>query len=248
MIDPIELHAMADGELTPEREAALQRLLADSPDVHAEFQAILTVKTILRDKVGPVECRSEWKACVSRLNAIDGTKKAEALFSGRFAWGLAGLLFMVIVSAGLLHRGSDPSNKVNSADFAMMFGTFHPSHEGTKTKSAQELATDELFKFANVALDKNRMVLRGQYYGDLQGRSVRRFDLRDPSGDLMLVVVSGVLELNGMGELRRDHAFRLGHVGNYNCVAWTEGEKTLALFADRPFEDLATIASQLESR
>ena len=83
-------------------------------------------------------------------------------------------------------------------------------------------------------------------YGEFEGRPVEKFYLRDASGDLALLVVPDVLKLEGMGGLRRDHEFRIGHVGPENCIAWTDGRNTLVLVGDRPYEDLATLGSALE--
>lgn len=243
MIDPIELHALADGELAPEREAVLRRLVDSSPDAAAELKAILTVKAVLRTRISPVDGSAEWSRCVARLGEMDRTRRIERVVSGRLAWGLCGVFFALILGAGVMHRGSNSAN-MNSADLAWMVGSFRPAHEASRTPSRTTEAVDELMKMAKISIDPKRMEVLQRGYGELDGRQVVRFTLRDANGDLALVVVPDVLQLDGLG--RRDHTFHIGHVGPMNCVGWTDGKNTLVLVADRPYEDLATVASSLE--
>jgi hypothetical protein len=246
MIDPIELHALADKELTSEREEALRKELALSPESQVELEAILTVKRVLSEKTSPVHCRAEWKACVSRLNEMDRTRKVERLVSGRTAWGLAGGLFALILVAGMVNHGPDNAN-VHSADLARIVTSLGPSRDARNViESNQQL--DSLLAEAKRSIDPNRLTILSSAFGEADGRPVTRLTLRDASGDLALVMVPDVLKLDGLGEVQRDHSFRLGHIGRMNCVAWTDGPYTLMLVAERGYEDLVTTASRITLR
>jgi hypothetical protein len=242
MIDPIELHAWADGEVLQEREAAVRQYLAETPEAKAELQHILIVKALLREKLPPVACEVQWKTCVGRLNEIDRTRRVERLVSGRFAWALSGALFVTIVMAGFLHRSPDSSN-IDSVDVARMLGSFSPTsgHKMASPEATREI--DELLKEARISVDPNRLQLLFGQYAEWDGRSVRKWVFRDASGNIALFLLKDVLELDGTGQMRRDHSFRLLHVGKSNGIAWTNGSDTFLLVGDRPFEDLATAAS-----
>lgn len=246
MIDPIELHELADGELSKERAEAVRRLLAESPEANREYEAILAVKTVLRERVSSVECRQEWKACVGRLNELDRTRKVERLVSGRFAWGLCGVFFVAIIVAGFGHRGVPTSNE-QSATLARMAASIGPSRNAPVSPDRQALdsSLDAMLKQARVWIDPNRMELKNWAFGNLDGRPVARVTLRDANGDLALMVVADVIEFDGLGALPQDHSFRLGHVQGMNCVAWTDGTNTLVLVGRRTYEDLASVASRL---
>lgn len=245
MIDPIELHALADKELTPEREAALRRELAASPESQIELQAIVTVKQILNEKSVRLECRSEWKACVSRMNEMDRTRKVERFVSGKTAWGLAGGLFAFIVVAGLVGHGPDNAS-IHSADLARIAASMGPSQDARQT--AQNKQLDNLLGQAKRSIDPDRLTILSTAFGEADGRPVTRITMRDASGDMALIVVPDVLQLDGLGEVQRDHSFRVSHIGRMNCVAWTDGRSTLILVADRGYEDLVTAASRISFR
>jgi len=244
MIDPIELHGLADGELAAEREAEIKRQLAECQASQAEFQSILAVKSALREKVAPLEYKRAWKGCVGRLNEIDRTHKIERLVSGRFAWGLCGVFFAAIIFAGYTQHGDRDPNQ-QSADLARLVGSLGPSKSADAASRALDKSMDDLLKKARVSIDPNRMEIMSRAYGDLDGRSVMRVTLRDASGDLALLVVHGLMPLDGLGELARDHAIKVGHVQDKRCVAWSDGANTLVLVGDRAYDDLATSAKRI---
>ncbi|AIE83548.1 anti-sigma factor family protein [Fimbriimonas ginsengisoli] len=241
MIDPIELHAWADGEIAPERESAIRTALAESPESRAELEAILGVKRLLREKVKPVECHAEWKACASRIKELNRTRKVERFVSGRTAWGLAGGLFGVILLAGMFKHAPEDAN-IHSADLARLVTNFGPSR-GMDPATKKDV--DQLLIEAGQSLDPNRLSVLSSARGEVDGRPVTRLALRDAAGDLALVMVPDLLQLDGLGEVRRDHSYRLGHIGQWNCIAWAEGRYTMMLVADRSYEDLVTTASRI---
>jgi len=244
MIDPIELHGLADGELAADREAEVKRLLENCQASQAEFQSILALKTVLREKATPLDNKLAWKGCVGRLNEIDRTRKIERLVSGRFAWGLCGAFFAAIIFAGFTQHGDRDPNQ-QSADLARLVGSLGPSHSADPASKAFNQSMDDLLRRSSVSIDPNRMEIRSRAYGELDGRPVMRVTLRDANGDLALMVVRGVMAIDGLGEFARDHTIKVGHVQDKKCVAWTDGANTLVLVGDRGYDDLATSASKI---
>lgn len=245
MIDPIELHGLADGELSADKEAEVKKLLAACSASQAELQSIVGLKTFLREKTPAVECSQAWKGCVGRLNEIDRTRKIERLVSVRFGWGLCSVLFATILFTGYIQRGNHDPNQT-SAELARMVASLGPSRSA-EASSHKELDAklDALLKQARVSIDPGRMTIMSRAYGELDGQSVMRITLRDANGDLALVVVPSVLKLDGLGEMPQDHQFKMGHLLDKNCVAWTDGQNTLVLVANRSYEDLAATAMRI---
>jgi hypothetical protein len=241
MIDPIELHAWADGEVVPGREEAVRRALLESREAQAELDSILALKHVLRDRVPNVECRTQWVACVARLDELDRRQRVEKLASGRFAWGLSGVLFVAILLAGVLHRGVDPS-RVTSADLARIAGMFSHVHRSATSKENDQ-AVNELLKQANISLDQRRLDVLGREFSEVDGHVATRYLLRDATGYLNLIIVPNVFQIDETGELPRYHTFKPMVLNGARCVAWNTARGTLMLAGDRPFDDLAAVAS-----
>lgn len=248
MIDPIELHALADGELSPERAREVERWLANSPEASAEYRSIVVLKTALKKHTPGVDCGQQWKACAGRLKELERTRKVERLVSGRFAWGLAGSLAAAILVAGAVGRGRDTAS-VHSADLVSMVANLTPSRApAAKNDPRFSRELEDLLSQARVSLDPRRLEVRSWATGDLDGRPVTRFGLRDASGDLALLVVPGELRVDGVGEVGGGRSPWMGHIEGLNCVAWSVGGNTLVLVGDREYEDLAQTASRIGIR
>lgn len=244
MIDPIELHAFADGELSAEREAVLRKQLAESPQAQAELQSILALKKALREKCLAAECRQEWSACIGRLNELDRSRRAER-FVGRYAWALCGVFLITILAGGLTSRNGR-SDSVSMSDISRIATTLAPSRTPPMQDEARERWLDELLGQARKSVDPNRVRILGYSGGELDGRPVNVFSLQDGRGKFALLVMPGVFNLEGTQELPQDRGFKLGHLQGLNCVVWTDGHNTLAVVGKRTYEDLVQVATGLQ--
>lgn len=244
MIDPIELHALADGELSAEQERDVRARLAQCSQSQAELQAIVGLKAFVNEKTPAIDCRQEWKACVGRIAELDRTRKVEKLVSGRFSWALCGAFGLLILGAGFL-RPEGSRRDQQTAELARMVASLGPSRSASPQTKALNHDLDSLLNRSKVWIDPQRMEIKSRAYGSIDGHEMMRLTLRDPNGDMALIAVNGVLPLDGLGELPRDHSIRLGHVGDKRCVAWTDSVNTFVLIADRAYQDLATTASRI---
>ncbi|MGV3614821.1 MAG: anti-sigma factor family protein [Fimbriimonas sp.] len=244
MIDPIELHALADGELTPAQAEALRKQVEASPAAQAELQSIMALKRVLRDRVAATDCGDEWRACVGRLNELDRARRAEK-FVGRYAWGLCGVFLLTILAGGLTTR-NNRSDSVSMSDISRIATTLAPQRTPPALNAARERWLDGLLGQARQSVDPNRVQILGYSDGQLDGRPVTVFSLQDVSGKFTLLVMPGVLNLEGTKELPRDQVFKLGHLQGMNCVVWTDGRNTLAVVANRNHEDLIQVATSLQ--
>jgi anti-sigma factor RsiW len=244
MIDPIELHAFADGELSAEREAVLRKQLAESPQAQAELQSILALKKALRDKCLATDCKQEWSMCIGRLNELDRSRRAER-FVGRYAWALCGVFLLTILGGGLTSR-NDRTDSVSMSDISRIATTLAPSRTPPVQDAARERWLDDLLGQARKSVDPNRVRILGYSDGQLDGRPVTSFSLEDGKGKFALLVMPGVFNLEGTRELRPDQDFKLGHLQGLNCVVWTDGRNTLAVVGKRNHEDLIQVATGLQ--
>jgi anti-sigma factor RsiW len=244
MIDPIELHAFADGELSSAREAVLRKQLAESPQAQAELQSILALKKALREKCIATECRLEWAGCVGRLNELDRARRAER-FVGRYAWALCGVFLITILAGGLTSRNDGPES-VSMSDISRIATTLAPSRTPPVQDEARERWLDDLLGQARKSVDPNRVRILGYSGGQLDGRPVNVFSLQDGHGKFALLVLPGVYNLEGTQELPQDQAFKLGHLQGLNCVVWTDGRNTLSVVGKRTHEDLIQVATGLQ--
>lgn len=241
MIDPIELHALADGELTAIAAAELKRRLAASPADQAHYESIVALKKSL-GRLTVIECRTEWKGCVKRLNEMDRSRRVEH-FASRYAWALCGVFFVAIVAGGTLSRNK-LRDTVTMADFSRIATTIAPMQ--TPPKDIQrERWLDNLLGQARQSVDPRRMKILGYANGHLDGRPVTTFALRDATGTFSLLVLPGSASLEGDSQLEAAKGFKLGHLMGVNCVAWTDGRNTFAAVADRSFEELVQVATNV---
>lgn len=244
MIDPKDLHALADGELSSQEEARVRRLLADSPQAQAELESIQALKHALRSKCTSTQCSQEWLLCVGRLNEIDRSRRAER-FVGRYAWALCGVFLVTILAGGITNR-NDRSDSVSMSDLSRIATTLAPARTPPVQDAARERWLDDLLGQARKSVDPNRVRILGYSDGQLDGRPVTMFSLLDGKGKFALMVMPGVVNLEGTQDLPREQVFKLGHLQGLNCVVWTDGRNTLAVVAKRTHEDLIEVATGLQ--
>lgn len=244
MIDPRDLHALADGELSSEEERLLRKQLAESPQAQAELQSIQALKHALRSKCLASDCGQEWLLCVGRLNEIDRSRRAER-FVGRYAWALCGVFLVTILAGGLTNRNGR-SDSVSMSDISRIATTLAPSRTPPAQDAARERWLDDLLGQARQSVDPNRVRILGYSDGQLDGRPVTFFSLLDGKGKFALLVMPGVVNLEGTRDLPQDQVFKLGHLQGLNCVVWTDGRNTLAVVAKRTHEDLIQVATGLQ--
>jgi len=240
-----DLHALADNELTPAEAALLRETLKSDPVAAAEFDAILNLKDCIREKVRPVPCDDTWKACLGRIKEVEKTRRTEA-FVGKYSWALCAAFFGLIVVGGYFHRGGTTAN-VESADIARMITNLVPTSAPTPPRSNEALSRwlDSLLGQARQSVDPARLQILNVAEGQVDGRRVVRFALRDASGDLALLVIPSAVGFAGMEAVPTNGKYVSGHVGRVNCVAWNAGNASLVLFAERPHADLARVGDRI---
>lgn len=242
MIDPLKIHALADGEVATDELHDLRDQIAACEKSAAELQAIKTLKDLML-RAAPVECEETWKQCVKRLDQIDKTRRIESAV-GRYAWGFCGVLFVAIMLGGLRAR-NDSAGVVRSGDVPQMVSGMVPfsSFKSDSPTTAQRWLQDNA-PTAPMEMGDNRLQLVGGIAGVANGHRVVRLTLRDQEGDLALIMIHGTDELDGFQS--GDGQYQQGKIDDINCVAWRNGNCAVLLVGDRDANELQTIASHIK--
>ena len=132
MIDPKDIHAYVDAELSQDEATALGADLA-SPAAAREIDAIRNLKRLLREKTEAPETKQAWTRCVKRLDDIDRTRRIETVV-GRYAPAFCACLFMAIVLVGRFSQHG-PDVNFKDSEFARIVGELSPARP-TKTESS----------------------------------------------------------------------------------------------------------------
>jgi hypothetical protein len=238
MIDPLELHAYADGQLNQADEARVSQMLKQDAASRAEFESIVSLKKALQARCKPVECASEWKACLGRLDELDKSRRTES-FVGRYAWGLCGAFFLFILAGGLFNR-MRPAGEMQPADVARAAATLSPA-AGPRSQEPREVAQylDNLVGEASRTIAPERLRIVDGATGEVNGHRVAKLGLRDGEGELALIVINGQLDLSKL-EDAPDPRLKEGKFLGTNSVAWVDQTgNTLILAGDRSYEELA---------
>lgn len=242
MIDPLKIHALADGELSPEETSALNEEIACCEKSCAELNAIRNLKSAL-SRTQPVRCEDTWQGCVKRLNEIDKARRIEFAV-GRYAWGLCGVIVIAIALGGYLTRiGS--SGVVRSGDVRRMVSSLVPfsSFKGGDSPEAARRWLSQNVKDAPVPADRLQLVNGVIGYTPDGQHQVARLTLRDSNGQMTLIMIGAIQQVDGLEPAMGQ--FKQGMMEDMHCVCWTDRGWALMLVGDRSTEDLQQVASAI---
>lgn len=237
MIEMTDIHALADGELSPEDAARVEAQVNQCPQSLAEYKACVALKSATRRLCDAVTCEETWNRCKARLGEIDRTQRVES-FVGRWAWGFCSVFLALILGAGMLNRGA--GNPLHSTDVARMMSSLGTSP--STAPAAPEQMRNWLRGFApgTIQLDHVRVVAAAD--GVIDNRRVARLTLQDAQGFSNLLIIpnaDGIVDLKGDGA---PEGYCYGRVGQLPCVAWTESGFAFIVVANRSPQDLLGIA------
>lgn len=228
----LELHAYVDGQLSEEQVNALQAKL----NTHEAFALQYTQLRLLKSTISRMPSISPepkvWKQCVSRLDALDSSRKTER-FVTKYAWGICGLFFLMILVGGGLDR----------MGFAKHIGTGEVSQVasglgfGTAPSSSGQMP--EILK--NLQIPIRRLTLLGTQQGMINGCIFNRYLLTDGHGPLVLIQFNCDQSLDGLSPLNGSTDWQVGQIGTGNCVAHYLGNQVTVLVGNRSVQELHDI-------
>lgn len=243
MIDPLELHAYADGQLEATDRARVSRQLETDPASKAQLDSILSLKQFVSTNCQAVECKDEWKKCLGRLNELDKAKRTES-FVGKYAWALCGVFFVAILMGGVMSR-NNPNSGRESADLARLAASFSPAGAPvSKEPVAMRRWLDSLVGQAAASVSPERLDIVSASTGELDGSRAAKLVLRDSGGDMALVMVNSNLNLDEL-PMGGEQPYHVGQLQGSNCIAWHDRENTLVLVGNRPYDELIPVANKL---
>ncbi len=247
MINPLDLHALADGELEKAEAAQLREALKKDPASQAEFESILNFKDVLREKPLRYESEECWRSCVKRLNELDRTKRVES-FVGRYSWAMCALVFALILGG----RYAVKDVRGDSARMADLDRVFPVRGNGAAPADPDlQRAYKDILDRANGAVDGKGLSRVGSSTGTFQGIPAARFILRDSQGPLVLFVIHDLVNFEDVAEDPTRPGMYTGVIRAIgapivsNCAIWHNRDFTMVLAGNRSPQDLESVAAQV---
>jgi hypothetical protein len=229
MIDAEKLNALVDNELEPAERAELEAAVAQDSTAAAHLGSIRALKSAVQGHVRPVPCEDEWKACVKRLNEIDGVKRTKSIVDS-WAWAMCSVLFIFIFSVGMFNR-SNPGVKAGTGDLTR-------AGMETPIRDAYHWVKSE---FGLTGLPKQPVEAR---QGSYDGRQVATLHFRDAEGDLSLVLVRGDVRVEGVKPMDDGNHFAC-QTGEANSVVWSDRGIVMILTGKRDVTELRDISNSI---
>lgn len=235
----LDVHALADGELSTDECAAVQKALRENPQLQAEYEWAVVIRQTLQTKCakhGSEEC---WTAAITQISAIDRSRKTEN-FVGRYAWAMCGVFVLVIGFAAVSNRFTG-NDRLSTNASASLFSGLTPIQRSVSQDEATEAVRQRL-GLTPGAMSAIPVAVDEVSYGELDGHRAMKISFRDPAGPLKLLIVEGVTSAEPISQ-PMEGGMTCGQVGGLNAVSWTESGNLLILAGDRDYGDLARHAA-----
>jgi hypothetical protein len=247
MSDWLDIHGLADEQLTAEEKARVNERLAGCEKSQRELRAIQAVKDTVGARRDTVTCEETWKRCQKRLDEMDKTHRIEG-FVGRYAWAMCSLFLAFIIGAGILNRGKPSLGAVDVPRMAANMTPFLTS------PASQDTNTQQSFLRANAIPAPNQQIARGSKVYIIQGaravidgRRLTRLDFQDgpgPRGQLILIGLEGT-PIEGVEPVPGREGYFYAQVNDSNCVTWQEAGFTFVLQGWRSVDELCEFAERV---
>lgn len=225
MSENLDVHAMADGQTSPEESQALREKMQADPSMQFEYESVLQIKGLLQSHCKGEHCDKTWTSCKERLVAIDKAERVNS-FVGKYAWQFCGSFVLLIILAGAWARMGNHSRSIDPGQVPTMAGF-----------STMPAAQADQFGFQKFLRDSWR--LNGSYRAVVNGREVICYDLEDGIGRFAVYVVPGVDQLEGA--CHRE-------VQGRNCYNWVHDGLQYIVIADRDHAELEAIAARINGQ
>lgn len=244
MRDALDIHALADGELSSADQARVRERIQADPALTAEYESILIVKQTVQAKCVSIGNDEVWRDCRERLDAIDKTKRVEG-FMGRYAWALCLGFLIMIVGAASFNRMPNRQS-VDTGDMARMVAGMTPIPMPTQKPPAEvQRWAEQQLHGAPVQLPAESMQVKSLSRGLYEGRRAMMVRLADTRGSVALLVVEDTHSVEGVQGASDARLFGHGQVDGMNCISWVEDGVACLLVGARSPMELEQIAYQV---
>ena len=263
-VSEADLHALADGQLTPERQLEVEAYLSLRPEEAERVESYRRQKRELRALFDPVlgealpprlqrAARPQTPWYLQRLAA----GVAIAVVSGAAGWGLRG--GTLLEDRSLAQRGPAAMTLASAAGFAQRAAVAHAVYSPDVRRPVEVSADqeDQLVAWLSkrmgtpmkpphlqalgYTLDGGRLLPGGQ-------GPVAQFMYHDPAGAKLTLYVSreiGGVDPASKGALNQDTAFRFAREGSVNVFYWVDGALGYAISADAEKAELARVSGEV---
>ena len=264
LVTEADLHALVDGQLTPERQREVQEYLSRRPEEAERVDSYRTQKHELRALFDPVlgealparlqrAARPQTPWYLQRLAA----GVAIAVISGAAGWGLrSGTL---PAEGSLAQRAPATITLASAAGFAQRAAVAHAVYSPDARRPVEVSAEheDQLVAWLSkrmgtpmkpphlqalgYTLDGGRLLPGGQ-------GPVAQFMYHDPTGTKLTLYVSreiGGTDPASKGGGNQDTAFRFAREGSVNVFYWVDGTFGYAISADADKAELARVSGEV---
>lgn len=224
MSEYLDVHAMADGQVSAEQAKAVEAAMASDSRLRSEYESVQMIKSTLKTHCQGIHCQDTWTSCCDRIAEIDKADRVTG-FVSRYAWQLCGSFIVLMLVTGLLSRGNGSTRSLDPSQVPTIAG-FAPRASGS---------TDDL-GFRKYLTD---FQVQGAYVALVDGREVWRYNMVDGRGAFQLYVAPGVSKIEGA-------CHRV--VQGLNCYSWIHRGAQFIVVADREHSELEAIAERINSR
>ena len=264
LVTEADLHALVDGQLTPERQREVQEYLSRRPEEAGRVDSYRTQKHELRALFDPVlgealparlqrAARPQTPWYLQRLAA----GVAIAVISGAAGWGLrSGTL---PAEGSLAQRAPATITLASATGFAQRAAVAHAVYSPDARRPVEVSAEheDQLVAWLSkrmgtpmkpphlqalgYTLDGGRLLPGGQ-------GPVAQFMYHDPAGAKLTLYVSreiGGTDPASKGGGNQDTAFRFAREGSVNVFYWVDGTFGYAISADADKAELARVSGEV---
>ena len=264
LVTESDLHALVDGQLTPERQREVVEYLSRRPEEADRVEIYRTQKRELRALFDPVlgealpprlqrAARPQTPWYLQRLAA----GVAIAVISGAAGWGLRG--GTLPAEGSLAQRGPAAITLASAIGFAQRAAVAHAVYSPDVRRPVEVSAEheDQLVTWLSkrmgtpmkpphlqalgYTLDGGRLLPGGQ-------GPVAQFMYHDPAGAKLTLYVSreiGGIDPASKGSGNQDTAFRFAREGNVNVFYWVDGAFGYAISADADKAELARVSGEV---
>ncbi|HVL39964.1 MAG TPA: hypothetical protein VM328_11295 [Fimbriimonadaceae bacterium] len=240
MIDRLELHALADGELEGAERQRVSERIANCEESAAEFQAIMRLKQVVAEKCHAPSYEESWQECRGRLAEIDSTRRIES-FVGRYAWALCSMFLVFILGAGILNRSA--ADGLRAGDVPAMMSSLSSVGSAAPGEAREWIRKEGGVATSLESVRTFQVIDRA--VGLHEGHKVLAVRLRDDVGDFAVLVVPGARVVDGVAPVSGRSDLSSGTLGRASCVTWQEGPVALILTGDRRVDELCELADAL---
>ena len=247
MSDNLELHALADGELSSEEAARVESRIANCAASMAEYKAILAMRDASAKLKETVSCDTTWSACRSRLDEIDKSRKVEG-FIGRYAWGLAAMFLFLIFGAGQLNR--DGGNPLSTSDVARVLSGMGPTLDSPRAAPPEQMGKwlRDVVGDRPSTIQFERLQISAAIECSINGRRGALMRLHDGEGVLELLVIPDADRIADAPDSASSGDVSPGYMGRVPCVSWCDQGFAFFLVAPRSHDALLATVENIRVR